>query len=220
MSSEMIDGLELLPADGTPAKSAVVLLHGYGADAHDLLPLAQRWQEALPHAAFLIPNAPEHLPGGIVSGRQWFALQARDPQEYKVGAEAAAPRLHAYISDKLAQLNLGADALAIAGFSQGGMMAFQLGLHHSPQPKVILCFSGLLPGLGQFDQMAGSRAPTIQILHGEDDEVVPSFHAEGACQRLQALNYAVELALFPGVGHWIDEIGEDRSADFLLQHLG
>ena len=40
------------------AEQLVVLLHGVGADGHDLIDLAVPWTKGLPQAAFLAPHAP------------------------------------------------------------------------------------------------------------------------------------------------------------------
>ncbi len=57
-------------------------------------------------------------------GRQWFALQERDPNEYRLGAQAAQPVLDRFLDDELARHSLDGSALALVGFSQGAMMTF------------------------------------------------------------------------------------------------
>ena len=53
------------------ARSAVVFLHGYGANGADLLGLADPLSEHLPDTLFIAPNAPETCPGAPF-GFQWF----------------------------------------------------------------------------------------------------------------------------------------------------
>ncbi|MEM9469530.1 MAG: phospholipase, partial [Pseudomonadota bacterium] len=47
------------PFSGNTPKQIIVLLHGYGSNAQDLIGLAPYWERALPDAIFLSPNAPE-----------------------------------------------------------------------------------------------------------------------------------------------------------------
>ena len=50
------------------ARQLVVFLHGYGADGNDLIEIGKAWQNLLPHAAFVSPNAP-HPCGQAPMGR-------------------------------------------------------------------------------------------------------------------------------------------------------
>jgi len=54
----MLDGPRLGPAEGTPVTALVILLHGYGSNGDDLIPLAIDWRGALPGAAFVAPMRP------------------------------------------------------------------------------------------------------------------------------------------------------------------
>ena len=74
-----LTGPRLAPRSGR-AKQLVVFLHGYGADGNDLIEIGRQWQEWLPDAAFVAPNAPEACAGAPM-GRQWFSLTFRDPHE-------------------------------------------------------------------------------------------------------------------------------------------
>ena len=54
----MIDGPRVGPASGAPARSLVILLHGYGSNGDDLISLAPHWRGALPTTAFMAPIPP------------------------------------------------------------------------------------------------------------------------------------------------------------------
>src|SRR5712691_12083902 len=137
-----LDGPRLAPRSG-PAQQLVVFLHGYGADGNDLIEIGRAWQQFLPHAAFVSPNAPEPCPGAPM-GRQWFALTFRDPDERWNGVNAAAPILNRFLDAELARRKLPASALALVGFSQGTMMALHVGLRRPAAPAAIVGYSGLL----------------------------------------------------------------------------
>ena len=89
----------------------MVLCHGYGSDGNDLIGLAPHWQNLLPTAAFVSPNAPERC-GISPTGYQWFPLSRLDPHETLRGAQMAAPKLDSFLDEELARLNLTGDKLA------------------------------------------------------------------------------------------------------------
>src|SRR5215207_5969080 len=94
-----IDGPRIEPKSGA-AKQLVVFLHGYGADGNDLIEIGRAWQQLLPQAAFVSPHASERC-GQAPSGRQWFNLTFRDPEERWVGVNAAAPGLDSFLDAEL-----------------------------------------------------------------------------------------------------------------------
>ncbi|NVK35750.1 MAG: prolyl oligopeptidase family serine peptidase [Rhodobacteraceae bacterium] len=214
-----LDGPSLAPLTGGPARKLVLLLHGYGADGDDLIALAREWQADLPEAAFVAPNAPSYLPGFTVSGRQWFPLDQRNPAEYRIGAEAAAPDIDRFIGVHLTQLGLNYCDLALVGFSQGTMMALQVGLHLKQAPAAIIGYSGLLPGLDRLGPLHSATPPNVLLVHGSDDDVVESYHSQAAFERLSELGIPTQIKICPDVGHWIDAEGLALGASFLRKTL-
>src|SRR5579872_3578164 len=99
MAAEL-DGPRLDPRSGA-ARQLVVFLHGYGADGNDLIEIGRAWQRYLPSAAFVSPHAPEPC-AGAPSGRQWFGLTFRDPNEQWRGVNKAAPGLQRFLDTELA----------------------------------------------------------------------------------------------------------------------
>ena len=89
------------PSAGGPPRQLVVLLHGVGADGHDLIGLAPMLAERLPHALFVAPDAPEPCDMAPY-GRQWFSLQDRRPAAMLAGARRTAPLLDDYLDELLA----------------------------------------------------------------------------------------------------------------------
>jgi phospholipase/carboxylesterase len=214
------------PAKG-PATALVVLLHGYGADGNDLIGLAPYLQPALPGAAFVAPNAPERIPGQPF-GYQWFSLNRYDPdmlrrdprhageiyQEMLEGADRARPALDAFLDAELARHNLGADRLALVGFSQGAMMALHVGLRRRPGPRCIIGLSGALVGADRLPLEIKSRPPVL-MMHGDADPVVPVQALFSAVEGLGAAGVNAEWHISKGLGHSIDNAGLEASARFL-----
>src|SRR5688572_17238613 len=94
MAAEL-NGPRLEPPGGQ-AKRLVVFLHGYGADGNDLIDIGRAWQSLLPDTAFVSPHAPEPC-GQAPTGRQWFNLTFRTPNERWDGARKAAPVLERFL---------------------------------------------------------------------------------------------------------------------------
>ena len=217
-----IDGPRLEPRSGA-AKRLVVFLHGYGADGNDLIDIGRAWQGLLPDAAFASPHAPEPC-GGAPTGRQWFALTMRDPDERWRGANKAAPTLDRFLDAELARRNLPPSALALVGFSQGTMMALHVGLRRAVAPAAIVGYSGLfvLPDKAEPAAVAAEikSKPPVLLIHGDRDELIPPQALFHATQALAALEVPAEWHMSPGIGHGIDQEGLRHGAEFLARRFG
>jgi phospholipase/carboxylesterase len=216
-----LDGPRLAPRSGA-ARQLVVFLHGYGADGNDLIELGRVWQPLLPQAAFVSPHAPEPC-GGAPTGRQWFALTFRDPNESWVGVNKAAPVLERFIDAELARHGLPPSALALVGFSQGTMMALHVGLRRAAPPAAIVGYSGLLvlppdDNPETFAAEIRSRPPVL-LVHGDQDDLIPAQALLQAAQGLAALGAPAEWHLSAGVGHGIDPEGLRHGGEFLARAL-
>jgi phospholipase/carboxylesterase len=199
-----LDAIHWGPASkGTP-KQLVVLCHGLGADAFDLIDLAPAWQHACPDALFASVHAPFQHDSG--SGRQWWSVADRSPPMMEAGARTAATYLHGFIDAELARLSLPPEAYAIAGFSQGAMIALFTGLRRSTAPRAILAFSGALLAPEPLPAELANKAPVL-LVHGESDDVVPAARSHDAEAALVAAGVPVEAHYIPRLGHGIDDTG-------------
>ncbi len=212
MALGTLSGPRLPPARGA-ATHLVVLCHGYGADGKDLIGLAPHWQRLLPTAAFAAPNAPERC-AGAPTGYQWFPITRLDPGEMQRGVESAAGGLNAFLDAELARHGLSADRLALVGFSQGTMMALQVGLRRAVKPAAIIGFSGLLARGTELEPMPPDTPP-ILLIHGDADQMIPPEAMLASAMMLGAAGAAVQWHIAPGVGHGIDPVGLDMGGAFL-----
>jgi phospholipase/carboxylesterase len=212
----MIDGPRIPPASGAAATSLVILLHGYGSNGDDLIGLPPYWRAALPGTAFVSPNAPERCPGAP-GGYQWWAISNMDAGARARGAAKAAPALDEFIEAELARHGLGEDRLALVGFSQGTMMALQVGTRR--RIAGIVGFSGMVA-----DEAAlaapGVTHPPILLVHGDADPMIPIAAFERAKTVLSQNGFTVESHVSPGVGHSIDLPGLRLGGAFLARVLG
>ena len=220
MAAEL-DGPRLEPRGGR-ARHLVVFLHGYGADGNDLIDIGRAWQQLLPDTAFVSPHAP-HPCGQAPTGREWFPLTFRDPNERWNGVNAAAPELAAFLDAELERRSLPPSALALVGFSQGTMMALHVGLRRAVAPVAIVGYSGLLvgPASGEIEAMKDEivARPPVLLVHGDRDDLIPAQALFLAAQGLAALGVPVEWHLSAGVGHGIDGEGLRHGGEFLARRL-
>jgi len=216
-----LDGPRLESRSGT-ARQLVVFLHGYGADGNDLIDIGRAWQGLLPDAAFVSPHAPRPC-GQAPTGREWFPLTFRDPNERWTGVNAAAPQLNAFLDAELKRRNLPNSALALVGFSQGTMMALHVGLRRRESPAAIVGYSGMLviPEEIDADKFAGEivSRPPVLLVHGDQDQLIPVGALMHAAQGLSALDVPVQWHVSAGVAHGIDQEGLRHGGEFLARNF-
>jgi len=200
----VLDAVHWGPASKATPKQLVVLCHGLGADAYDLIDLAPSWADAAPDALFASVNAPDEHYSGF--GRQWWAVGDRRPEVMVEGVRRAAGLLNAFVDAELIRVGLTADACALMGFSQGAMTVLFAGLRRSAAPGAILAFSGALIAPETLAAELRNKAPVL-IVHGEADGQVPVHRSREAEAALTAAGVPVESLYVPNLGHGIDESG-------------
>ena len=212
-----IDGPSHGPHNGGKPGHLVVLLHGYGADGNDLIGLAPVLAPLMPDVVFHAPNAPYPCEGNPM-GFQWFGISRLDPQVAAAGARSAAPFVDTFLDDTMAKYGLDESRTALVGFSQGTMMALQVGLRREKQIAGIVGFSGMLAGPEALKGEIKSRPPVL-LVHGDSDEMLPAALTQRAAQVLQDNEVKVAVHIAEGIGHGIDQTGLSHAARFLLEVL-
>ena len=220
-----LNGFFTPPRQGGMPLAMIFILHGWGADGADLADLVYPMSLRLPASAFFVPNAPEAC-GMDPVGRQWFDFEDRENGPLK-----AAPIIGNALANAASEFNLPARAMALTGFSQGGMMSLHCGLHLEDKPGAIVSFSGALlvhDTLQKGTRLSTATSPSfpsdlcyppVQLVHGTEDSVVPFALMEKAQTILVKKNVEVEIIVRPGVGHSIDPVGLTAAIDFLARHL-
>ena len=156
------------PAAVGAADGALVLFHGRGADEHDLFPLLDALDPER-RLAGATPRGPLALPPG---GAHWYALGGigtPEPTTFLSSFGAAAKWLDGFLAEQA----LGYDRLVLGGFSQGGVMAYSLGLGAGrPRPAAIVAFSSFIPTVPGLELDLSSPLPPVAIGHGTLDNVI------------------------------------------------
>lgn len=204
------------PARGGKPSSLIVLLHGWGADGNDLADLAYPFSLRFPGAAFFVPHAPEPCSMNPM-GRQWFDIEDR-----VTGPVIAAPVINKAIAEAAKELNLNNNAIALTGFSQGGMMSLHCGLRMPETLAAIVSFSGALL---VYDDLQATHdnnslsSPPVQLVHGTEDQVVPFEMMDVSADILEGLGVAVTRVPRDGLGHGIDADALSAAIEFLAIYL-
>jgi phospholipase/carboxylesterase len=180
-------------ADGEAA-GTLVLLHGRGADEHDLLPLLGVLDPRKRLRGITV-GGPLSLPPG---GKHWYAI-------HKVGFPdpATFPATLAQLTRFLDEdLGLDWSRTVLGGFSQGGVMSYAVGLGAGrPRPAGILAMSCFVPTVeGWEPDLEGRRGLPVIHVHGENDPVIT---VDFARQARDLLEPYVDLTYreFPGAHH-------------------
>ncbi len=195
--------------------SAIILLHGYGADGNDLLaPISQNWASLFPNTALLAPNGLIKRP---VFGYEWFRLTNISEQEITTGVIETEKSIWQLLSDTASNLSLDYKKIFLLGFSQGTIVALHAGLKYSQALGGIIGFSGALPDREQIKSNIKQKPP-ILLAHGELDPVVPCLASEAASRALKESGVDVTLLIEPNLAHAIGPQGFKAATEFLQTH--
>ena len=210
-------GPSVAPRNGEPAQALVVLLHGVGADGHDLIGLAPELAPYLPPTLFVAPDAP--FPCDMAAfGRQWFSLQDRRPWAMLPGLSVAGSMLNSFLDELLIRHRLDERRLALVGFSQGAMLALHAAPRRGRPVAGVLGYSGALVGGPELAREVRSR-PSVMLIHGDVDDVVPFEAMFLATEALAAAEIPVQWLRRSGLGHAIDPYGLEQGGRFLAAML-
>lgn len=191
------------------ARAALVLLHGRGATADDILTLADAIGQ--PGLAYLAPQA---------AGFSWYPFPFLAPLDANEPHLSSALALVGAVVAQAGQAGLAPDRIALVGFSQGACLALEYAARHARRYGAVLAFSGGLIGPdGTPRDYAGSLDGTPVFLGcGDRDPHIPLARVEHSADVLARLGGDVTRRIYPGMGHMINE-DELATARELLRRL-
>jgi predicted esterase len=202
MSGRLHGGAPLLAA-GAPllgAQAAMILVHGRGASARDILSLAGEWDA--PGVAFLAPQAanntwyPNRFIAPVATNEPWLssALTLLDGLVAQIAAAGIPP-----------------ERTLLLGFSQGGCLALEYGARHPRRYGGLVGLSaGLIENGDQPRSYSGSLAGVSVLLGCSDvDFHIPLERVESTAERLAHMGAEVDKRIYRNMDHTVnrDEIG-------------
>lgn len=183
-------------ADPSEAGAAVVLIHGRGASARDILSLARAFDRD--DVAYLAPQA---------SGNSWYPQRFLVPREENQPWLDSAYRVVARLVADLGEGGVPPERVVLAGFSQGACLASDYAARNPRRYGGILAFSGGLIG-DRIDpsSYSGSLAGTPAFVGCSDvDFHIPAERVRETAAVLEQLGALTTLRLYPGMGHTIND---------------
>ncbi len=181
---------ELISLNSESATNRLVLLHGWGADANDLVNVGKLLTEELKVRFEIVSlSAPHPHPSG--SGRQWYPLYPHEWEQVPNAVLDLERRLN-----NLCFKNIPLNKTLLMGFSQGGAMALEMATR--------IKFDGVFAfsSYTHPDWRPLKDMPPIFLYHGTQDQIVPKEASQKSFDLLEKIGVKSELYLFDG-GHEI-----------------
>jgi phospholipase/carboxylesterase len=207
----------ILPLSKNKPRQILILCHGYGGDGKDISNLAINWQRFLPDAIFICPNAPE-ICAINPHGYQWFDLSSEKEEIILEKSLIAEEKLNIFLDQVLDDTQLESKNLALVGFSQGCMMAIQVGLKKKEQINCLVGYSGKIINKNNLSENINSR-PKIMLMHGENDTIVSPMYLLEAKEYLNNVGIKIKTKIFKDCEHRIPTEGSSLGLGFLKKNL-
>jgi phospholipase/carboxylesterase len=178
------------------AAGAVILVHGRGASAEDILNLGQEFDH--PELAYLAPQA---------AGGSWYPYSFLVPIEQNEPWLTSALHKLGEIVEDISHAGIPREKIVIAGFSQGACLASEFVARNAVRYGGLIAFSGGLIGPpGTEFRHAGKLGGTPAFFGGVDpDAHVPWQRVQESASVLAALDADVVLRRYPGMPHTINQ---------------
>ncbi len=203
--TQQAKAMSLLPAIVMETKenpdAAIIWLHGLGADGNDFAPIVP--ELSLPNnlaIRFIFPHAPS-LPvtinGGFVMPAWYDILDMQidrrvDIQQLMMSAKA----IEAFVENELNQ-GIKSERILLAGFSQGGAVAYQVALSYPQSLGGLLAMSTYFATADSIELNSANSGINIEIHHGLYDPVVPENLGEKAYNVLKEKGYQTHYQTYP-----------------------
>jgi phospholipase/carboxylesterase len=191
------------------AKGAVVMLHGRGASAEDILSLAAELDH--PNFAYLAPQA---------AGHTWYPYSFLSPINQNQPWLDSALMLVGEIVERIVKAGIPRQKIVLLGFSQGACLSTEFVARNAQHYGGLIAFTGGLIGPpGTKFNYSGDLAGTLCLLAaGDPDPHVPWERVAESANVLSGLGGAVTLKRYPGMPHTINQ-QEIKLAQGIMEKL-
>ncbi len=206
------------PEDNVEIKNAVILLHGYGGDGKDISILTLNWKRFMPNTVFLCPNAHEKCEINP-NGYQWFDL-SKESEEYILDESLKAEKkLKEFIDQVKTVYRLDNSKICLSGFSQGCMLAINIGLIENEPLSCVVGFSGKIINKNNLASRIISKTKFL-LLHGDMDQVVSPSNLLEAKDFLERNKIKVEINMLQNCDHHISSEASSIALKYIKKNLG
>ena len=221
----MSNYLECVIVEHNPAQKqidrAVIWLHGLGASGHDFEPVVPQLglnddmavRFVFPHA----PKRPVTINGGMIMP-SWYDIfeMSLDRKVDVAQIEKSAAAINDLIQREIEQ-GVNPENIVIAGFSQGGAVAYQVALTYPQRLAGLMALSTYLAVDDVSKYSAINKDLPIKIDHGTQDPVVPVILGQRANDTLTKQGYSVDFNTYPmahqvclpqikAIGQWLTKV--------------
>jgi phospholipase/carboxylesterase len=187
---------------GTPlheAEGVVILLHGRGASAEDILSLKNEFGGS--GLAYLAPQA---------AGNSWYPYSFLSPRDQNEPDLSSALRKVASVIQLAVDAGVAVSQIVLCGFSQGACLATEFLATHPQRYAGLIAFTGGLIGPPEMTiEPKGDLAGTPVFMgSGDPDPHVPWLRVQQSADALQAMGAVVSTRRYPGRSHTVsaDEV--------------
>ena len=189
------------PPEKTTHTPVLILLHGYGSDERDLFEL----KSSLPENFLIISaRAPYPLPNG---GYEWYEMTDANGHHDGNPQQLANSRglITKFIAQVIEKYKADPTQVYVAGFSQGAIMSYQVGLTAPGNVAGIGVLSGTIyPSLKPLIKNdAALKKLKIFVAHGTADNRIPFANGKAAVDYLETFGLKPQFHQYPGMGHTI-----------------
>jgi len=194
MSSGRVFRFAPTPEHGT--NHLFVFLHGCGATAQSMVPIALQFQARFPSAALVVPSGfdPDARGG---AAQEWYPTRGLTIDNHRERVAAVLPDVDDLVRREQTHFGVPAGRTVLIGFSQGGTVALEA-VKAPGLAGAVVAFASRYARLPATDARISSR---IHLVHGEFDSVVSRVHAERAARVLSGLHVPVTLDIVEDLGH-------------------
>lgn len=204
-----------------PIEHAVIWLHGLGANGHDFVPVVPELGLSLDVGVrFIFPHAPSiavTINGGYVMPAWYDILEMSLDRKVDVAQiKASSDRINDLIDEQV-RLGIPSQNILIAGFSQGGAVAYYNVLTNSRPLAGLLALSTYMATEDDIRHEAINQNLAVKVDHGEYDDVVPPILGVKAVETLKNLGLSPEFKRYGmahqvcieqirDIGRWMNEV--------------
>lgn len=175
------------------ARAAMILLHGRGATAEDIMTIASEVQA--PGWAYFAPQAADNA---------WYPNPFTAPLESNEPYLSAALAMLSRLVDRV-ETTVPAQRTILLGFSQGACLTLEWAARHARRYGAIAGLSGGLigPDGTPRDYPGGFDETPIFLGCSDVDPFIPKQRVIDAAEVLNRMEANVELRLYPGMAHLV-----------------